>query len=71
MISIIIPSYRDPYLNDTVGSLLQNAKGEIEVICVLDGYWEAPIGDPRVKVVHLGRNKGMRNAINVGVRAAK
>jgi len=70
MLSVIIPSYKDPLLNKTVESLLQNAKGDVEIICVLDGYWEAPIDDPRVKLIHLGENKGMRNAINMGVRVA-
>jgi len=71
MLSIIIPSYKDPLLNKTVESLLENAKGDIEIICVMDGYWQQPVDDPRVKVVHLGKNKGMRNAINVGVLASK
>ena len=70
MISIIIPSYKDPYLNNTVESLLLNAKGEIEIICVLDGWWTAPIDDKRVRVLHVGQNKGMRNAINMGVAMA-
>lgn len=71
MLSIVIPSYKDPLLNRTVESLLENAEGEIEVICVMDGYWQAPIDDPRVRVVHLGGNRGMRGAINAGVKIAR
>lgn len=71
MISVIIPSYKDPLLNKTVESLLQGAEGEIEIICVMDGYWQAPVDDPRVKVIHLGQNRGMRRAINAGVAIAK
>lgn len=71
MISIVIPSYKDPLLNKTVESLLENAEGDIEVICVMDGYWQAPIDDPRVRVIHIGKNQGMRNAINTGVKLAK
>jgi len=69
MLSIIIPSYKDPLLHKTIDSLLTNAKGEIEIILVLDGYWpEKPIvNDPRVKILHLGKNRGMRRAINAGV----
>jgi glycosyltransferase involved in cell wall biosynthesis len=67
MLSIIIPSYKDPLLNKTVDNLLLNAKGDIEIICVLDGYWQDTIGDPRVKILHLGKNRGMRGAINAGV----
>lgn len=69
MLSIIIPSYKDPLLHKTIDSLLTNAEGEIEIIPVLDGYWpETPIkNDPRVKILHLGKNRGMRGAINAGV----
>lgn len=71
-LSIIIPSYRDPYLHKTIDSLLENALGEIEIIVVLDGYWpETPIkNDKRVKILHLGKNRGMRGAINSGVSIA-
>jgi len=72
MISIIIPSYKDPLLQPTINSLLDNAEGDIEVIPVLDGYWPDPPldDDDRVKVVHIGKNSGMREAINAGVRVA-
>jgi glycosyltransferase involved in cell wall biosynthesis len=72
MISIVIPSYRDPYLLPTITSLLDNATGEIEIIPVLDGYWPDRVHpDRRVKYLHLGANRGMRRAINAGVAAAK
>lgn len=73
MISIIIPSYKDPLLQKTIDSLLENAEGEIEIIAILDGYWpKVPLkDDPRVRVLHLGRNRGMRGAINAGVAIAK
>lgn len=71
MISVVIPSYKDPLLNKTVESLLANAEADIEVICVMDGYWQAPVDDKRVRVIHIGKNQGMRNAINTGVRLAR
>jgi len=71
MLSVVIPSYKDPNLNKTVESILQNFTGEFEVICVLDGYWTQVVDDPRVKALHLGKNVGMRVAINAGVRIAK
>ena len=73
MLSIIIPSYKDPLLQKTIDSLLENAQGEIEVIAVLDGYWPIiPLKDePRVKVVYLGKNRGMRGAINAGVAVSR
>ncbi len=72
MLSIIIPSYKDPLLHKTIDSLLENAQGEIEIIAVLDGYWPTiPIkNDERIKVLHLGKNQGMRRAINAGVAIA-
>lgn len=54
-----------------IGSLLDNAQGEIEIIAVLDGYWSETRDDPRLRVLHLGENRGMRNAINSGVRIAR
>jgi cellulose synthase/poly-beta-1,6-N-acetylglucosamine synthase-like glycosyltransferase len=73
MLSIIIPSYRDPLLQKTIDSLLENAVGEIEIIAVLDGYWPNPPlkDDLRVKQLHLGKNRGMRGAINAGVDISK
>lgn len=73
MLSIIIPSWKDPLLFKTIDSLLENATGEIEVIPVLDGYWPTiPFkDDPRIKVLHLGKNVGMRRAINAGIAISK
>lgn len=71
MLSIVIPSYKDPLLHKTIDDLLEKATGEIEIIAVLDGYWTLCKQDPRVRVVHLGRNRGMRGAINAGVAVAR
>ena len=72
-LSVVIPSYKDPLLHKTVESLLNNSElgDQLEIIITLDGYWTAPIDDPRVKVVHLGKNRGMRDAINAAVAVAQ
>lgn len=74
-LSVIIPSYKDPLLQKTIDSLLTNSElGEdLEIIAVLDGYWPQPqlIDDPRLKILHLGKNRGMRDAINAGVSIAQ
>jgi len=74
-LSIVIPSYKDILLHKTIDSLLENSElgDELEIIVVLDGYWTvAPIkDDKRVKIVHLGRNRGMRGAINAGVAISR
>lgn len=73
MLSIVIPSYKDPLLPKTIDSLLENATGDIEIIPVLDGYWPSlPIkNDERIRVIHLGLNRGMRRAINAGVAISR
>ena len=72
-LSVIIPSWKDPYLEDTINSLLLNAEKEIEVIAVLDGYWrQEPLpDDDRLVVLHIGKNGGMRRSINAGVSIAR
>lgn len=71
--SIIIPSYRDPLLNKTIEDLLKKSElgDKLEIIAVYDGYWGTPIADPRVRYVHLGKNRGMRGAINAGVAVSR
>lgn len=70
-VSVIIPSWKDPLLINTIDSLLLNSElgDQLEIIAVFDGYWptfKLRI-DPRVRYVHLGKNRGMRGAINAGV----
>ena len=74
MLSVIIPVYKDPLSKKTIESLLFNATGRIEVIAVLDGCWLAPehiVEDERVHYLHLGKGRGMREAINAGVSIAR
>lgn len=74
-LSIIIPDYKDPLLIKTIDSLLTTSElgKEMEIIAVFDGYWpEFELRqDPRVRYVHLGRNRGMRGAINAGVSISR
>lgn len=72
-LSVIVPSYKDKYLNQTVADLLAKSElgDQLEVIVVLDGYWQEVMDDPRVRVVHLGGNRGMRGAINAGVLVSR
>ncbi len=72
MLSIIIPSRNEKFLQPTVKDLLDKARGEIEVIVILDGYWPDPAldEDPRLKLIHRGESRGMRAGINAGVAIA-
>ena len=51
LVSIIIPSRNEPFLQHTIDDILAKAAGEIEVIVVLDGYWPTfeLKQDPRVR----------------------
>lgn len=73
-LSVIIPSYKDPYLKNTIEDLLKKSElgDQLEIIAILDGYWTSDIvSDPRVKYLHLGGNRGMREAINAGIEIAQ
>lgn len=74
-LSVVIPDWKDPLLHKTIDSLLDNSElgDQLEVIAVLDGCWSTiPFReDPRLIVVHRGKNGGMREAINTGVRIAR
>lgn len=64
--SIIIPSRGEKFLVPTVKDVLAKARGDVEVLVVLDGYWPNPPlpDDKRVRVLHKGQAEGMRPAIN-------
>lgn len=75
MLSVIVPDYKDPLLHKTIDSLLDNSGlgDQLEVIAVLDGcVSNKPFRrDERLRVVRLGKNVGMREAINTGVRVSR
>lgn len=75
-LSVVIPSYKDPYLFKTIDSIVNNSgleDDEIEIIPVLDGYYpDKPLRDDvNIVTVHVGKNRNMRESINSGVRVAK
>lgn len=71
MISVVIPCYKDKYVNPTMQSILDSFEGEFEIIPVLDGVEVDLIKDTRIKPLLLPERKGMRNAINKGIEAAR
>jgi len=68
MVSIIIPSCKDPYLQKTIDGLRQNAQGQIEIIVVLDGT-RAEVKSADI-VLFNEKRIGMRSSINRGVEAS-
>jgi glycosyltransferase involved in cell wall biosynthesis len=71
MLSILIPSRNERFLQPTIDDLLKNARGEIEIIVFLDHILAPVREDPRVIVVHSPNPVGMRGAINGAVAKAK
>ena len=73
-LSVIIPAYKEPYIQKTIDSLLDVSElgGELEIIPVLDGPWMVGTIRPdfRVRTIQFTRNKGMRAAINAGLESA-
>lgn len=64
MLSIIIPSYKDQYLQKTIDDILKNARGQIEIIAILDGYNDKISG---ATLIHNANRRGLRDAVNSGV----
>ena len=72
-VSIVIPSRNERFLEPTIKDLLAKAKGDIEVIATLEGYWPDPPlpDDKRLILLHRGKAQGMRSAINAAVDCAR
>jgi len=75
-LSVVIPSRNEPYLARTIQSIFDNARGEIEVVVHLDGYWPADWQQttdryPNLHTIHSGESIGMRGGINKAVASAR
>jgi glycosyltransferase involved in cell wall biosynthesis len=74
LVSVVIPSRNEKYLQKTILDLLKKAEEEIEITAVLDGYWppkEEIVQDKRVKYIHFSNARGMRECINAAVRVSQ
>jgi glycosyltransferase involved in cell wall biosynthesis len=70
-VSILIPSRNERFLPETVRDLLAKARGDVELIVVLEGYWEHALpADKRLKILHHGTAQGMRPALNAAAQMA-
>ena len=72
MISVIIPTYKEPeHLDLCLKSAFEGQVNNNEIIVVVDGYYELnkPVLDkyPKVNILDLGSNKGLSVATNWGV----
>lgn len=72
-VSVIIPARNERFLPQTVADILAQARGDIEVIVILDGYWPEPIleDDARLILIHRSTPRGMRDGINGAAAIAK
>lgn len=72
-VSVLIPSRNEQFLQKTIDGVFKKAKGDIEVVVYLDGYWTDPVlkHDPRLVVVHKSKVCGMRSGINSAAAVAK
>jgi len=72
MLSVVIAACNEPYLQRTIDSCFDKAKGEVEVIAVLDGYWpDEPIRDHKGLTVVHRKNVGQRHSVNLGAKLAR
>jgi hypothetical protein len=75
-LSIVVPSRDERFLTPTIDDIFHNARGECEVIAVLDsdrwpGDWkEVTDRHPNLHTIHNGQSIGMRGSINKGVASA-
>lgn len=72
-LSILIPSRNERYLARTVEDLLAHAKGDIEILAVIDGLskWPLPMDHPVVKTLKVDPPIGMRKCINMAAEQAQ
>ena len=72
-LSVIIPSRNEMFLARTVQDILENIRGNTEVIAVCDGSWPDPHldDDPRLQVIYCPEPVGQRAAINKGVALSR
>lgn len=68
-LAIVIPARREIYLQRTIDNLLAQARGEIEIIVVLDGYDAPMVQEARVKVIRNPVAIGQRAAVNLGANS--
>lgn len=74
-LSVIIPTFKEPYLIQTIDSLLAKSTlgDQLEIIAVLDAYWPKfeLRYDNRIRYLHIGKNQKNRGAVNAGIRIAR
>jgi len=68
-LSVIIPARNEEFLKQTIDNVLEQMRGDTEIIAIFDGYWPDP-GIPvneKVTIIHHENAIGQRAATNEGV----
>ena len=73
LLSVLIPARNEVFLAQTIDNVLENMRGDTEIIAVCDGYWPMPVikDHPRVHLVHFSESIGQRAATNVAARVSQ
>lgn len=72
-LSILIPARNEIYLARTVENILENIRGNTEILIGLDGAWADPpiVDDPRVTILYHNESAGQRGITNDLCRLSK
>jgi glycosyltransferase involved in cell wall biosynthesis len=72
-LSVIIAARNEQFLSNTIENVLNNAKGNTEIIVICDGYWPNPpiYDNPKIMIIHPTESIGQRAATNLGARASQ
>jgi len=72
-LDVIIAARNEEFLIRTIDDVLLNAKGDTNIIAILDGYWPDPSlqDNKRVTIIHHTEPIGQRAAFNEGARLSR
>jgi glycosyltransferase involved in cell wall biosynthesis len=77
-VSLVMGVYNgERFLNETLDSILAQTYSNLEIIIVDDGSTDSTaeilnsIKDERLRIIHLDKNRGVANALNVAISQAK
>ncbi|MCQ6265561.1 glycosyltransferase [Fictibacillus sp. WQ 8-8] len=78
LVSVVMPVYNgEAFLMESVDSVLNQTYKHFELIVVNDGSTDrtkdilSSLNDDRIKSIHLEKNGGAANALNIGIKEAK
>lgn len=71
MLSVVITALNEPYLQETIDSVFDNARGEVECIAILDGYRPEVRERKDLILIYHPEPHGQRQSINEGARLAR